>query len=137
LDHPVSQGATSAPSHQHKQESLKEGPSADQLEGSQGRIGPRSESSADGKAKFDTKKSPEEVAAEQNKVLEVKAETKIGAGTSSQWPPNRTVQFPKPNHPVSLASGQKKPSSTTASGTAPAPRWCPPGLMPSQRRRIQ
>jgi hypothetical protein len=43
----------------------------------------------------------------------------------------------KLDHPVSAASGQKKPSSAIAPGTALAPRWCPPGLMPSQRRRIQ
>jgi hypothetical protein len=46
-------------------------------------------------------------------------------------------RFPKPDHPVSSASGQKKPSKTTTPGTALAPHWCPQGLTPSQRRRIQ
>jgi hypothetical protein len=36
-----------------------------------------------------------------------------------------------------LASGQKKPSTTNVLRTAPAPRWCPPDLMSSQRKRIQ
>jgi hypothetical protein len=48
----------------------------------------RSKSSADGKAKPDVEKSPEEVTAEQNKVLEAKTETKMKAGTSSRQPPN-------------------------------------------------
>jgi hypothetical protein len=39
------------------------------------------------------KKSPEEVAAEQNRVLEVKAETRTKVGTSSRQPKNQTVQF--------------------------------------------
>jgi hypothetical protein len=137
LDHLISQGATTAPGHRHEQESLKEGPSADQPEGSQGRTGPRSESLANGKAKPNAEKSPEEVATEQNKVPKVKTKTRTGARTSSWRSPKRTVQFPKPDHPISSASGQKKPSSTTAPGMAPAPCWCPPGLTPSQRRRIQ
>jgi hypothetical protein len=69
-------------------------------------------------------RSPEEVAAEQD-------------GASSQRPPNRTVRFPKLDHPISSGSGQKGTPRTTALGTAPAPHWCPPGLTPSQRRRIQ
>jgi hypothetical protein len=81
-------------------------------------------------------KSLEQVIVEQNKVPKVKAETRTEAGTSSWWPPNRTVQFPKPEHPVSSASGQKNPSSTTMPRMAPAPHWCPPSLTSSQRRRI-
>jgi hypothetical protein len=38
---------------------------------------------ANGEAKPDVEKSPEEVAAEQDKVLEVKAETKTGVRPSS------------------------------------------------------
>jgi hypothetical protein len=63
-DHPVSQGAVAAPSHWRKQKALKDGPSADQPAGSQGRTGPRNNSSTDGKAKPNAKKSLEEVAAE-------------------------------------------------------------------------
>jgi hypothetical protein len=85
----------------------------------------------------DLEKSPEEVAAEQDNVLEVKAETKIEPRTSSRQLPNWTVRFPKPDHPVSLDLGQKKTSKTTAPGTALAPCWCPLGLTPSHRRRIQ
>jgi hypothetical protein len=94
-----------APGRWHKQDALKGVPSVDQPESSQGRTGPRSESSADGKAKPDMKKSLEEVAAEQIRVLEVKAKTRTGAGTSSRQLLNRTVRFPKPDHPVSSASG--------------------------------
>jgi hypothetical protein len=36
-----------------------------------------------------------------------------------------------------MALGNKKASKTTAPGMAPAPRWCPPSLTPSQRRRIR
>jgi hypothetical protein len=127
-DHPVSQGVVAAPSRRHKQDALKSGPSTDQPESSRERIGPRSESSADGEGKPDAEKNTEEVAVEQ---------TRTGARTSSWWPRNWTVRFPKPDHPVSLASGQKKPSSTTMPGMAPAPHWYPPGLTPSQGRRIQ
>jgi hypothetical protein len=40
------------------------------------------------KAKPDAEKSLSEVAAEQNRVLEVKAEIRTVAGTSSRQPPN-------------------------------------------------
>jgi hypothetical protein len=83
--------------------------------------------------KPDAGKSAEEVVAEQHRALE----TRIEVGTSLQRPPNQTVQFPKPDHPVSLALGQKKTSRTTAPRMASASRWCPPSLMPCQRRRIQ
>jgi hypothetical protein len=36
-----------------------------------------------------------------------------------------------------VASGQKKASKTIVPGTAPTPHWCPSGLTPSQRWRIQ
>jgi hypothetical protein len=55
----------------------------DPLQINQGRTGPRSKSLANGEAKLDAEKSPEEVAAEQDKVLEVKAETKTGVRLSS------------------------------------------------------
>jgi hypothetical protein len=90
-DHPVSQEIGAAPGRWHEQEALKNGPSTDQLESGQGKTGSRSESSADDEAKLDAKKSPGEVAAEQDRVLEVKAETKTEARTSSWWPPNQTV----------------------------------------------
>jgi hypothetical protein len=71
------------------------------------------------------------VAAEQDKVSEVKDETKTEARTSSRWPPNRIVQFPKSDHPVSSASEQKKPSRTIVPGTAQTPHLCPPDLTSS------
>jgi hypothetical protein len=83
--------------------------------------------------KPDAEKSAEEVVAEQHRALE----TRIEVRTSLQRPPNQTVQFPKPDHLVSLALGQKKTSRTTAPRMASTPRWCPPSLMPCQRRRIQ
>jgi hypothetical protein len=73
-DGPVSQEAAAAPSQWHELDALKDGPSADQPESSHGRIGPRCESLADGKAKLNVEKSPEEVVAKQNRVPEVKAE---------------------------------------------------------------
>jgi hypothetical protein len=87
--------------------------------------------------KPDAERNPEEVAAEQNKVLGVKTEVRIEAGTSSRWPPNWTVQFPKPDHPVLAASGQKQQPRSTVPGIAPAPHWCPLDLTPSQMRRIK
>jgi hypothetical protein len=92
-DHLVSKGPARAPGCRHEQDTLKGGLSAYQPESSRGRTGPRSESLIDSKANPDTEKILEEVAAEQNRVLEAKAETRTGAGTSSWWPPNRTVQF--------------------------------------------
>jgi hypothetical protein len=110
---------------------------ADQSGGSQGQTRPRSEILADGKAKPDTKRNPEEVTAEQNKVQGVKIETRPEVGTSSWQPQNRTVQFPKLDHPFFAAPGQKRPSRTTTPGTAPAPHWCPQCLTLSQRWWIQ
>jgi hypothetical protein len=43
---------------------VKDGTSASQSGSSEGKIGPRSESSANGEVKHDTEKSPEEVAGE-------------------------------------------------------------------------
>jgi hypothetical protein len=79
----------------------------------------------------------EEVVAQQDMVLKVKAKTKTKDEIYSWRPTNWTVQFPKPDHPISSASGQKKPLRTTTPETAVAPRWCPPSLTPNQRRRIQ
>jgi hypothetical protein len=45
-----------------------------------------SETSANGEAKPDAKRNPEEVAVEQNKVPGAKTEIRIEAGTSSQQP---------------------------------------------------
>jgi hypothetical protein len=41
------------------------------------------------------------------------------------------------DHPVSPSSRQRRTSKITVPRTAPAPHWCPPGLTPSQRRRIK
>jgi hypothetical protein len=49
----------------------------------QGRIGPWSKSSASGEAKPNMEKNAEEVAVEQNRVLEVNVETRTEVGTSS------------------------------------------------------
>jgi hypothetical protein len=67
-DHPISSKTTIVPGHQHKQGAPKDGSSADELGSSQGRTGPRSETSANNEVKPNTKKIPEEVAAEQNRV---------------------------------------------------------------------
>jgi hypothetical protein len=115
----------------------KDGSSADEPGISQEKTGLRSETSTDDEAKPDVENSPEEVTTEQDRVPEVKAETKTEARTSSRWPPNRTVWFPKPDRPISLGSGQKKALRTTAPGMALAPHWCSTGLMPSQGRRFQ
>jgi hypothetical protein len=92
---------------------------------------------ANSEARPDIERNPEEVAEEQNRVLKVKIEVRIEAEPSSRCPPNRTIRFPEPDHMASAASGQKRMSRTTMPWMAPAPRWCPPGLTPSQRRRIQ
>jgi hypothetical protein len=91
-DHPVSQEEAAAPGHQQEQETPN-GPSVDQLESIQGKIGPRSKTLADDKAKSDAERGLEEVAAAQDKVLGVRTQARIEAETSSQWPPNRTVRF--------------------------------------------
>jgi hypothetical protein len=67
---------------------LKDRSSTEEPGSSQGRIGPRSETLVNDEAKPDTEKSPEEVAAEQDRVLEVKTKAKIEARTSSRWSPN-------------------------------------------------
>jgi hypothetical protein len=83
LDGPISQEVATAAGHWHEQEALKDGPSADQPESSQGRTRPRSKSSTNGEAKPNMEKSPDEVVVEQNRVLKVKAEIRTEAGTSS------------------------------------------------------
>jgi hypothetical protein len=125
---------TSTLHHHHEQRALKDGSSADERGSSHGRTWSRSKTSNNDEAKPDAEKSLEEVAAEQDRVPEAKIETKIESETCSQWPPNRTVRFPKLDHLVSLGSEQKKASRTTAPRTAPTPYWCPPGLTPRQRR---
>jgi hypothetical protein len=64
---------------------------------------PENKSSVNDEVKFIAGKSPEE-AVEQSKVSGVKTKTRIEAGTSSRQPQNRIVQFPKPDHPVFVAS---------------------------------
>jgi hypothetical protein len=105
--------------------------------GSQEKTGSGSKFSANGKVRPDAEKNSEEAAAEQSRVPGVKTETRAEAGTSSRQPQNWTVWFSKSNHPVSAASGQKRPSKTTVPRIAPTPQWCPPGLTPSRRRRVQ
>jgi hypothetical protein len=134
-DHSISQEAAIALCHQQGQRAPNELP-IDHLGSSQEKTGPENKSSANGRVKSDAGKNLEEATTEQSKVSDAKIETSIEAGTSSRQPQNQMVRFPKPNHPVSAASGQKKASKTTTPGMAPAPRWCPPGLTPSQRRRI-
>jgi hypothetical protein len=87
--------------------------------------------------RLDVEKNPEEATTEQSRVPGTKTDTRTEAGTSSRQLQNQIVQFPKLDHPVSVASSWKQPSKTTTPGTAPAPRWCPLSLTPSQRRRIQ
>jgi hypothetical protein len=47
------------------------------------------------------------------------------------------VTATKLDHSVSSGSEKKGTSRITVPGMALVPRWCPPGLTPSQRRRIQ
>jgi hypothetical protein len=75
--------ASSTPGHWHKREAPEDESSVDQPGSSLGRIGPRSKSSANGEAKPNAEKSLEEVVAEQDRVLEVKTETRTEARTSS------------------------------------------------------
>jgi hypothetical protein len=93
--------------------------------------------SADGEKKPDVERNPEEVTTDQKNVPGAKIETRTKVRISSRQPQNQTVKFSKPDHPVSMTPSQKQPSRTTAPGMALAPRWCPPVLTPSQRRRIQ
>jgi hypothetical protein len=107
-------------------------PPVDHLGDGQEKTGPENKSSANDEVESDAGKSLEEAAAEQSKVPRVKTKTGTKAGTSSQ-----IIQFCKPDYPIFAASSQKQPSKTTVPGIAPAPRLCPSGLTPSQRRRIQ
>jgi hypothetical protein len=88
------------------------------------------------KAKPDAKKGLEEVAAEQNRIPKEKAETKTKVGTSLQWPPNWVILFPKLDHLIYPGLGQRKAYRTITPEMAPAPCWCPLGLMSTQMRRI-
>jgi hypothetical protein len=69
----------------------KDGCLAVELGSSQGQIGPRSVYLANGKEKLNAERKSEEVATEQDRVLDAMAETKVETGTSSQWAPNRTI----------------------------------------------
>jgi hypothetical protein len=72
---------------------------------SQDQEGLKSETSAnDDEAKHSTEKGHEEVAAKQNKTQGEETNIKADAVASFQQQPNQTVQFGKPNHPVSLGS---------------------------------
>jgi hypothetical protein len=136
-DHSVSPKSVAISGRQRKQGVPKDGASANRSRGSKEQTGPRSNASAnDDEAKLNAERGPGEVAAEPDRVPEEKTEAKTEAGTSLQWPPNRTVRFPKPDQLVSSGSGQRKASRTTASGMAPTPHWCPLGLTPNQRRKI-
>jgi hypothetical protein len=121
LNHLVSPNTDS----QRKRGAPNDGSPADESRSDQRQKGSRNEASANEEAKPNVEKGPKEVSAEQDRVSEVKAETKKETGTNSQRPPNRTVQFPQPDHPV---SGQREASKTTTPGTTPVPHWCPPGL---------
>jgi ATP-dependent helicase YprA (DUF1998 family) len=77
------------------------------------------------------------VATKQNKAQDVETEIKNEAVASSQQQPNQTVRSSKPDNPVSLGSVQKEASKTIPPRTTPTPHWCPSGLTPIQRRRIQ
>jgi hypothetical protein len=60
-----------------------DGSTVDQPGSSQGRTGPRSKSSANGEVEPDGETSLEEVAVEQDRIPEVKAETRTEARASS------------------------------------------------------
>jgi hypothetical protein len=89
-DHLVSQEAATTLGHQHEQRTPSE-PHVDQLGGNQEKIGPESESSANGEVKPDAETNPEEVAAQQTRVPEVKTETRTDVGTGSWRLQNRTI----------------------------------------------
>jgi hypothetical protein len=74
---------TVAPGHRPEQGALKDGSSTDEPGSSQGRIGPRSETSVDNKAKPGVEKILEEVVEEQDRVLEVKENSKIDVRINS------------------------------------------------------
>jgi hypothetical protein len=81
-DHPISQEAVVAPSHQQEQETPN-GSSVDQQGSIQGKEGPRSETSVDDEAKPDAEKNLEEALAEHGKVPGAKTKTKTEVRTSS------------------------------------------------------
>jgi hypothetical protein len=111
-DHPISLKLAAVPGQQHEQWVPKDGSSIDGSGGSQGEIGLRSETLANGEVKCDREKSLEEAPAKQNKAQGEKTETRTEVGNNSQQSPNRTVRFPIPDHLVSLSSGQRKTSRT-------------------------
>jgi hypothetical protein len=88
LEDPISLKTIAAPNQHNKWWVPKDEASANGSRGSQGQIGSRSEASTNNKAKSNAEKGPAEVAAEQNRVLEEKVETKIEVRASSQQPQN-------------------------------------------------
>jgi hypothetical protein len=129
----ISSKTAAVPSHQHKRGAPKDGTFANESGSNQGQAGPRSKTSAND----EVKPGIDKVAIEQSRALGEKVETKTEVGASSQQPPNRIVRFPKPNHLIYPGLRQKRTSKTTMPGMTPVPRWCPLGLTPSQRSRIQ
>jgi hypothetical protein len=79
-DHSISPKTAAAPGHRHEQGTTKDGSSTDEPGSSQGRTGPRNDTSANDEVKPDAEKSPKEVAAEQDRVPEAKTETKTELG---------------------------------------------------------
>jgi hypothetical protein len=90
-DHSVSQEAATASGLQHELEPSKSGSFADQSGGNQGQTRPRSETSANGKAKPEVDRNLEEAVAEQNEISGTNIEIRTKAGTSLQQPQNWIV----------------------------------------------
>jgi hypothetical protein len=82
-------------------------------------------------------KGLENATVEQDKAQGKKTKIRVEAGASFQKKQIWTVWFHKPEHPISPGSVQQGNSRTIVSGMTSVPHWCPPGLTPSQRRRIQ
>jgi hypothetical protein len=61
------------------------------------------------------------VVAKQDRVLEVKAETRTEARTSSQQPPNRIVWFLELDHPDSPAQDERRLHTQDGSSTSLVP----------------
>jgi hypothetical protein len=92
---------------------------------------------ADDEAKHGTEKCPEEITEKQNKAQGEETEIRAKAVASSEQQPNWIVRFGELDHPVSPGSVQKGVLKTIAPRTASSACWCPLGITPSQRRRIQ
>jgi hypothetical protein len=107
LNGTVSQEAA-APGRWHGQEALKDGPSADQSENSEGRTGPRSKARRGEKFRGGGNRAGQGFGGE-------------GRDQDRGW--DQLVVAAKLDHPVSSASGQKNPLRTTAPEMAPTPRW--------------